>query len=555
MTDQSSSLAKTPEWLALQDHAKNPRHIRDLFAENHDRLAWGRVSGAGLTLDLTKNRMTKTTVELLLTLARARQVISWRDKMVAGEVVNLTEGRAALHMALRGGLTRPPTVDGQDAGAAVAEAKARFLSFVDRVHSGDCAAATGKRFVSVVNIGIGGSDLGPRLVCDALRPHWAGNVRPYFVANVDVVELERVFEQVDPETTLFIIASKSFTTQETMRNAQTAKAWLEARLPNPEDAGRHFVAVTSNQSAAQEFGIASGAIFEFWDWVGGRTSVWSSVGLSVALALGEVGFQAFLNGAAEMDRHFQTAPPERNLPLLLALTGIWNHNFLGLASHAVLPYAQSLTLLPDYLQQLDMESNGKSVTPGGKPVGTLTAPIIWGAAGTNGQHAFYQWLHQGTEIASSDIIIPLRADDSEQSHQEHHDILVAHAIAQGEALAFGRNEDVTRADLTAEGLSEGDVARLLPHRIFEGNRPVSTITLDRLTPATLGALLALYEHKVFAQGVVWGVNSFDQWGVELGKSLAGKVLGALVGEAEISGFDPSTSELIKAARNSTVNEA
>jgi len=542
-----ADLSNTAAWTALTAHADELTSltIKDLFDVDPNRLKWGNVEAAGLTLDITKNLMTAETLQRFVTLAEERDLSGWRDRMTFGEAINTTEARAALHMALRGGLAQAPTVEGVDVSVQVAQAKMRFLGFTESVRRGDVTSSTGKTFRTVIHIGIGGSDLGPRLGAEALRPYGAKGLEAHFVANVDGAELALALEGADPETTLFVVASKTFTTQETIENAKTARAWLQDRLPTNSDTAAHFAGVTANTGAAEAFGIKPEQIFPTWEWVGGRFSVWSSVGLSLALVIGAERFEEFLSGAAEMDRHFCTAPLERNLPALMAFVGIWNQDHLGYTSQAILPYDQSLGLFPDYLQQLEMESNGKSVQKDGSPVAVPTAPVVWGGAGTTGQHAFYQWLHQGNGGAFCDIILPL---SPHHDHAHHHDILVSHAIAQSEALAFGRDETATRNELTVEGLDEADVARLLPHRTFRGNRPVSILTMDRLTPKTLGALLALYEHKVFTQGILWNINSFDQWGVELGKRVAGKVLTALVGEGDLDGFDPSTQNLIEAAR-------
>jgi len=541
-----ADLSKTSAWAALTAHGKSlsDTSIRDLFADDDDRLSWGLVDAAGLTLDISRHQMTRDTLALLGALATEQDISGWRDRMVAGEAVNGTEHRAALHMALRGGLPKPPVLDGVNIAEVVEQTRTRFLDFAEAVRAGKQTSSTDKSFRTVIHIGIGGSDFGPRLAVDALRPYASASVDVRFVANIDAAELHRALEGADAETTLFIIASKTFTTQETVENAKSAADWLSANLPKGADVSAHFVGVTANTNAAQTFGITEERIFPMWDWVGGRFSVWSAVGLSLALAIGADNFKAFLAGAAEMDNHFLTAPLEANLPVLLGLVGVWNRNVLGCASHAVLPYDHALSLLPGYLQQLEMESNGKSVTREGTPVDGATAPAVWGAAGTTGQHAFYQWLHQGTDRASADIVLPLT---SHQGPQRHHDILVAHAIAQAEALAFGRDEAATRAAMAKEGLSATNQDRLLPHRVFAGNRPVSLLTMDRLTPGTLGALLAAYEHKVFTQGILWDINPFDQWGVELGKTVAGRVLSALAGEGDLDGIDPATRHLIKAA--------
>lgn len=542
-----ADLSKTSGWAALTAHGKSisTTSIRDLFTTAHDdRLSWGVVSAAGLTLDITRHQLTRETLALLNDLAMEQDVAGWCDRMAAGEAINITENRAALHMALRGGLPHAPTIDGTNIDNAVAETRARFLDFARDIHSGKQTSSTDKAFATIIHIGIGGSDFGPRLAVDALRPYASAGIDVRFVANIDAAELNRALEGAEAATTLFVVASKTFTTQETIENAKSAADWLSVNLPKGADVNAHFVGVTANTQVARDFGITEDRLFPMWDWVGGRFSVWSAVGLSVALAIGPESFEDFLAGAAAMDRHFLTAPFEANLPVLLALVGLWNRNVLGCASHAVLPYDHALSLLPGYLQQLEMESNGKSVTRDGTPVHLPSAPAVWGTAGTTGQHAFYQWLHQGTDRASADIILPLT---SHQGPQRHHDILVAHAIAQAEALAFGRDEAATRAALAEEGLSAANQERLLPHRLFPGNRPVSVLIMDKLTPGSLGALLAAYEHKVFTQGILWNINPFDQWGVELGKTVAGRVLCALTGEGDLGGFDPATQHLIKAA--------
>lgn len=530
-----------PEWKALAALAASQQgtSIRSLFDQESDRAERLSFEAAGLTLDLSKNRLSNDALAHLISLARARDLEAARDKMAAGAKINTTEDRAVLHMALRG------TSHDTDSNALAAAMLKRIKGFAEDVRAGRRLSSTGHRFRHIVNIGIGGSDLGPRLVVDALKDGCVGAIHTSFVSNVDGADLSRALEGTNPSETLFVITSKTFTTQETMRNAESARAWLNNNLPKGAEVGHHFVAVTTNTAAAEAFGIDAANTYGFWDWVGGRFSLWSAVGISIALALGPDVFADLLDGAAEMDRHFLEAPLEQNLPVLLALTGVWNRNFLDIPSHAVLPYATALEHLPLYLQQLEMESNGKQVDAACNPVAVDTAPIIWGSAGTNGQHAFYQWLHQGTDIASSDIILCLASQGGSAEHQE---ILLAHGIAQGEAFAFGRDLEATRAALLAEGLSEREVKATAAARTFDGNRPTTTIVMNALAPQALGALLVLYEHKVFCQGKIWGINSFDQWGVELGKTLAGRVLSALQTGGDLSGFDPSTRMLIQRAR-------
>lgn len=542
-----ADLSKTKAGAALASHAASlaDQPIKDLFAADPDRMAWSRASAAGLTLDFSKQQVTQETLAGLMALAREQGFEDQRARLFSGEAVNTSEGRPALHMALRDGLPGGGAASVPDISKVVSAARDEMIAFAQAVRKGVVRAPGGKPFQRVVHIGIGGSELGPRLAAEALRPFIQAREAPRFVANIDAAEFLGAVAGADPSTTLFIVVSKTFATQETLENAKLARSWLQASLPKNHDPAAHFVAVTANPGAAKDFGIPDERVFAFWDWVGGRYSVWSSVGLALAIAIGQKNFEAFLAGAAAMDRHFVDAPLDQNLPVLLALLGIWNRNFLGLGSHAVLPYSQSLALLPSYLQQLEMESNGKSVHHDGTAAAAATTPAVWGGAGTTGQHAFFQWLHQGTSRAACDIILPLTAH---HAHGHHQDILVSHAIAQGEALAFGRDAAATREELVAEGLDKAELERLLPHRTFAGNRPVSTLLMDRLAPDTLGALLALYEHKVFTQAVLWDINPFDQWGVELGKKVAGRVLGAVTEQAGLEAFDPSTRKLIEAAR-------
>jgi glucose-6-phosphate isomerase len=464
--------------------------------------------------------------------------------MFAGEKINNTENRAVLHTALRAPRDAKLVVDGQDVIADVHAVLDRVRTFTDSVRSGEWLGHTGKPITDIVNIGIGGSDLGPKMVCLALRPFAHPRLAMHFVSNVDGHDMDAALAKVDPETTLFIVASKTFTTAETMMNAQTARAWFlesapEAALP------KHFVAVSTNTEAVSKFGIDTANMFPFWDWVGGRYSVWSAIGLSVALSVGFGYFADFLAGAHEMDEHFRTAPLEENMPALLALVGFWNRQFLGCSSVSIAPYHQDLNRFPAYLQQLDMESNGKRVTKGGEPVDTQTCPVIWGECGTNGQHAYFQMLHQGTEITPIDFIAAL--GPSHELHN-HHAALLANCFAQSEAFMKGKTVDEVRKDLQAQGLPLAEIERLAPHKTFPGNRPSNTILMDYLNPATLGALIALYEHKTFVQGVLWDVNSFDQWGVELGKVLAKKIEAELTGDVQPELHDSSTNGLIARAR-------
>ena len=524
---------RSPIWQALAAHHRAARggHLRDLLADAKRTRAL-TFSHDGLYLDLSKNRMTAETVDLLLALAREREVEDQRRALFAGETVNETEGRAALHMALRAQAKDGFKTQGTAVGRAVADTLARMATLTREIGTGQRRGATGKRFTDVVNIGIGGSDLGPRMVCGALGP--ARHLTPHFVANVDAADIQDVLARLDPATTLFVVSSKTFTTQETLANAETAKRWLTPALGKRAVAA-HFVAVTRNIDGATGFGLADDNLFPIWDWVGGRYSVWSAIGLPVALAYGMPAFRALLKGARAMDRHFLDTPLEKTLPVLLAMAGIWNRNFEGIAGHAVLPYDQRLDDLPIYLQQLEMESNGKSIDRNGQPVAQATAPVIFGQAGTIGQHAFYQLLHQGTDKISSDFIAAAQGPDGPGTAKDgggHRDKLLANFLAQPAALALGRD--------AGPGVP--------PHKTFPGNRPSTTILLDRLDPYHLGMLLALYEHKVFVQGVIWNVNSFDQFGVELGKELATPLVDALAGGTAPRGLDPSTKALLTRVR-------
>jgi glucose-6-phosphate isomerase len=528
----------------LEAHVAGVRglSLRALFAEDAKRFE--RFSGAldDLLVDWSKQRVTAETVDLLVELARACDLEGRREAMFRGEKINTTEGRAVLHTALRNRSGEPVMVDGRDVMPDVRAVLEQMRAFSEAVRGGDWRGHTGEAITDIVNIGIGGSDLGPLMVCQALEPYARADLRAHFVSNVDGAHLHHTLKRLNPARTLFIVASKTFTTQETMTNAQSARAWLLAGLGGDQAAvGRHFVAVSTNAEAVQAFGIDPANMFGFWDWVGGRYSLWSAIGLSIVLYLGFERFAELLEGAHAMDRHFRTAPLEANLPVVTALIGIWNSNFLGAESLAVLPYDQHLARFPAYLQQGDMESNGKSVTLGGEVVDYQTGPIIWGEPGTNGQHAFYQLIHQGTRLIPCDF---LAAASSQTPMGDHHEKLLANFFAQSEALAFGKTAAEVSAELEGQGLAPGEVERLLPHKVFEGNRPSTSILYKKLTPFTLGALIALYEHKIFTQGVIWDVNSFDQWGVELGKVLAGRILPELAGSDLVTSHDASTNGLI-----------
>jgi glucose-6-phosphate isomerase len=538
-----SALTGSAAWQALGRHAGAMAsvHLRELFANDPERFACLSLRSDDLLLDFSKNRITDETLRLLLDLARQADVAGWRDRMFAGDRINTTEQRAVLHTALRNRSNRPVAVDGKDVMPAVNTVLAQMRDFSGRVREGAWRGHAGQTITDVVNLGIGGSDLGPLMVCEALRPYQRSDLRPHFVSNVDGAHLVHTLEGLDPARTLFVVASKTFTTQETMTNAASARAWLVERLGDERAVGRHFVAVSTNAQAVAAFGIDPANMFVFWDWVGGRYSLWSAIGLPIALAVGFERFEELLAGGHAMDEHFRSAPLERNLPVILALLGVWYRNFLGAESHAVLPYDQHLHRLPAYLQQADMESNGKSVRRDGIPVDYATGPIIWGEPGTNGQHAFYQLVHQGTALIPADF---LAAAESLTPLGDHHDKLLANFFAQPEALAFGKTALQAQAELEREGLTGAALAALLPHKVFPGNRPSNAILYRRLDPATLGRLIALYEHKIFIQGVLWNINSFDQWGVELGKQLAKAILPELAHATPIASHDSSTNGLI-----------
>ena len=535
-------LTASPEWQALEAHAAGQRHLhlRELFAEDRERFRRFSLRLDDLLLDYSKNRVTAETMRLLLDLARFSDVEGWRARMFSGEKINFTENRAVLHIALRNRSGRPILVDGENVMPGIAAVLDRMRLFSDRVRSGAWRGATGETITDVVNIGIGGSDLGPLMVCEALKPHQKPDLRPHFVSNVDGAHFVHTTARLDPARTLFIIASKTFTTQETMTNAFSARAWLTGAL-GEDSVSRHFVAVSTNAAQVAKFGIDTANMFEFWDWVGGRYSLWSAIGLPIVLAVGFERFLELLEGAHEMDEHFRTAPLDQNMPVVLALLGVWYRNFLGASTAALLPYDQHLHRFPAYFQQGDMESNGKFVRRDGNRVDYATGPIIWGEPGTNGQHAFYQLIHQGTDLVPADF---LAAAQSQTPLRDHHDKLLANYLAQTEALAFGKSEPEARAELERQGLSGAALEELLPHKVFEGNRPTTSILYRRLTPHRLGSLIALYEHKIFVQGVIWAINSFDQWGVELGKQLASRILPELEGDEPVTSHDSSTNGLI-----------
>jgi len=538
-SDSGQPKALAAAWAAFDAAAERGAAVRiaDLFASEPDRLSRLTLDAAGLELDLSKQAFTTAALDVCLDLARAADVEGARARLFEGFAVNTSEHRAVLHPALRAPDGATYLAQGEPVSAEVEAGRARMKALADGIASGDIRGATGERFKTIVHIGIGGSDLGPRLVWEALRP-LGGPMELRFAANVDGQEIEAALYGLDPASTLVMVVSKTFTTLETLANAEAARAWLQASL-GEAGAAEHFAAVSAAPDKAVAFGMAPDKVFAFWDWVGGRFSIWSAVGLSCAIALGFDRFQGFLDGAAAMDAHFTSAPLDRNAPVLMALAQIFNRNGLGRGIRAVVPYAQRLRLLPAFLQQLEMESNGKRVTRNGTPVLRATAPSVFGDAGTNGQHAFFQLLHQGTDIIPVDLVLVEKGEGPHGMQAK----LLANGIAQAEALMIGRAEAEVRAELTAKGVDPAEIETLAPQRTFPGNRPTTTILAPELTPEALGALIALYEHKTFVEGVIWGINSFDQWGVELGKTLAVRILGELDGGDALA-HDPSTRALI-----------
>jgi len=541
------SLIDSASFRALQFHCTSARKWRlpDLFAQDAQRFAGMSLQAAGLLLDYSKNLLTADSLRLLFDLARERGVEQQRAAMFAGDKINFTEHRAVLHVALRAPRDTELLLDGRNVMADVHAALDQVRTFTERVRSGQWPGHSGEAVTDIINIGIGGSDLGPRMVCQALQPFAQPGMRLHFVSNADGRDLDAVLSLCNPQTTLFIIASKTFTTQETMLNAHSARRWLLRQGCSEAALRRHFIALSTNTAAVSAFGIDPANTFPFWDWVGGRYSVWSSIGLSVALSIGYDRFAEFLQGAHAMDQHFRGAPLAVNMPVVLALVGIWNRNFLGCGTLAIAPYQQDLNLLPAFLQQLEMESNGKGVTLDGTPLGTGSSPLIVGNAGTNGQHAYFQLLHQGSDVIPVDFIAALRP---QHTLPNHHAALLANCFAQSEALMCGRSAVEVHDEMQTQGIDAARIAELVPHRTFTGSRPSNTILMDALTPATLGALLALYEHKVFVQGVIWGGNSFDQWGVELGKLLAKNIESELNGISQPQQHDSSTNGLIAIAK-------
>ncbi len=538
-------LTQSAAWQALQAHAAEMGvvQMRDLFARDPERFARYSLRLYDILFDYSKNILGDQTLALLFDLAGDADLDAWISRMFDGAEINATEHRAVLHVALRNRSNRPIHVDGKDVMPEVNAVLAQMRRFTETVRSGEWRGYTGKPITDIVNIGIGGSHLGPAMVTAALKPYGRDDLRVHFVSNVDGTDITETLKGLDAATTMFVVVSKTFGTQETLTNAHTARDWYMAHGGSREGVARHFVAVSTHAEAVAEFGIDTAHMFAFWDWVGGRYSLWSAVGLSIALYLGMDRFEELLAGAHAMDEHFRTTPMQRNMPVLMGLIGLWYNDFFGAATQAILPYDQYMHLFPTYFQQGDMESNGKRVDRNGRAVDYDTGPVIWGQPGTNGQHAFYQLLHQGTRLVPADFLASV---ESHNPVGAHHEILLANFFAQTEALMRGKNADEVRAELSAAGLAGEELDSLVPHKVFPGNRPTNSILFGKLTPHTLGMLIAMYEHKIFVQSVIWRTNAFDQWGVELGKELASRILPQMREDAEVAGHDASTNGLINA---------
>ena len=536
---------KTDAWRDLSNHFSKMQgvHMKDLFAEDPRRFERFSLRFRDILVDYSKNRITPETIKLLLSLAEEVDLRDAVEKMFTGDKINETENRAVLHVALRNRSNTPIYVDGQDVMPQVNAVLEKMKSFSEKVIFGEWKGYTGRRVSDLVNIGIGGSDLGPVMVTECLKPYARQGLSAHFVSNVDGTHIGETLKRLNPETTLFLIASKTFTTQETMTNAFSAREWFLARAQDPRHVARHFVAISTNMEKVESFGVHPDNMFIFWDWVGGRYSLWSAIGLSIACYIGFENFAEVLQGAHEMDRHFRETPFEKNIPVILALIGVWYNNFFGAETEAILPYDQYMHRFPAYFQQGNMESNGKSVDREGKRVSHQTGPIIWGEPGTNGQHAFYQLVHQGTKLIPADFLAPAI---SHNPIGDHHSILLSNFIAQTEALMHGKTKEEVIGELRREGRPDEEIQRLWPYRVFEGNRPTNSVLFQKLTPRVLGSLIAMYEHKIFVQGVIWNIFSFDQWGVELGKQLAGKILPELAAGRPVHSHDSSTNGLINA---------
>ncbi len=538
-----SRLKQTQAWLALTQHYEQIKHLhmRDLFEEDQQRFARFSLHHNDILYDYSKNCITDETVDLLLKLAHQAELPSWIERLFSGDKINHTENRAVLHTALRDRSDTPIVLDGVDIAPEIKAERAKVTSLAEKIRRREWRGVSGQPITDVVNIGIGGSNLGPLMVNEALRPYSLHDLNVHFVSNIDENHINETLEYLDPKTTFFIIASKSFTTQDTMLNAETARQWYLSLIGSDEQIGRHFSAVTSNTKLAMEFGIAGENIFKMWDWVGGRYSLWSAIGLSTMIAIGAEQFDELLEGAYELDMHFRKSPLEQNIPVMMALLGIWYNNFFEVQATAVLPYDQYLHRFAAYMQQVDMESNGKYIDRSGDEVDYTTGPVLFGEIGISGQHAFFQLLHQGTKLVPADILAPLF---SYRCIARHHRALMSNVFAQTEALMRGKTEPEARQELQDKGLSDDAIEKLLPYKVFPGNRPTSTFLFDTLTPRTLGSLIAMYEHKVFVQGVIWNINSFDQWGVELGKQLATTISDELNDDEQVGTHDCSTNGLI-----------
>jgi len=542
-----ATLTQYPIWEKLCQHQQTiaSTHMRDLFANDAQRFNKFSLNFTDLLLDYSKHRIDDETLPMLFQMAREAQVENWRERMFAGDKINTTEDRAVLHTALRNRSNTPVMVDGHDVMPDINAVLGQMRKFSDSVRNGSWRGYSGKKITDIVNIGIGGSDLGPVMVCDALKPYASPDLAVHFVSNIDGAHLMRALSACHPETTLFIIASKTFTTQETMTNAHSARQWFLQAAVDDAHVAKHFVALSTNLTEVEHFGIDASNMFTFWDWVGGRYSLWSAIGLSIALYVGMDQFEALLAGGHEMDNHFKTAPLEQNMPVIMALLGVWYNNFFHIDTQAILPYDQGMSRFPAYLQQADMESNGKFIDRQSERVKYKTGPVIWGEAGTNGQHAFYQLIHQGTQTVPCDFLMPIHSHYAIGKHgNAHHKILLANFLAQTQSLMLGKTIHEARAELEAQQLNGEALENLLPHKVFDGNRPSSSILFDKLTPNTLGKLIALYEHKIFVQGIIWNINSYDQWGVEYGKQMAQKILPQLNSDAQVSNYDSSTNGLI-----------
>ncbi len=535
---------QTSSWKALQQHKDNDIkniQMKDLFVQDADRFSKLSHRFGDIVIDFSKNIVTDKTMRLLLQLASETGVQQGIEAMFNGDKINATENRSVLHVALRNMSNTPVYSDGKDVMPDVKKVLQQMKVFANKVHDGEWKGYTGKRIKYIVNIGIGGSDLGPLMVTEALKPYWQEGIQPYFVSNVDGTHIAETLKKVTPDETLFLVASKTFTTQETMTNAHTARKWFLETAKDEAHVAKHFVALSTNEKDVVKFGIDKANMFEFWDWVGGRYSLWSAIGLSIALTIGYDNFENLLQGAHETDNHFRNTPFDKNIPVLMALIGLWYTNFFGTQSEAILPYDQYLHRFAAYFQQGNMESNGKSTDRNGQAVTYATGPIIWGEPGTNGQHAFYQLIHQGTPVIPCDFIAPAI---SHNPIGDHHTKLLSNFFAQTEALMNGKSAGEAKAELENVGKSAEEIAKLTPFKVFDGNRPTNSILVKKITPFALGQLIALYEHKIFVQGVIWNIYSFDQWGVELGKQLANKILPELESDAAITSHDASTNGLI-----------